>query len=97
MSQLALNPVDPKDPDEIKLYTMDWTDGLNSGATVSASTWTAETGLTVVTSGIVTGSLKTSVKLSGGTDGQDYVVTNQVTTSDGETLERSGIVAVRTL
>jgi hypothetical protein len=89
-----LNPVEPKDPQESKIYTMDWTNGLNSGATISASTWVV-TGLTNAADTIVTGSLKTTIRLSGGVDGNDYTCTNTVTTSDGETLERSGVVQVR--
>ena len=87
--------VDDKDPDATVIYTMDWTNRLNSGATISTSDWTIQVGLTKVTAGIVTGNLKTSVKLSGGTAGTDYTCTNSVTTSDGETLELTGIVRVR--
>jgi hypothetical protein len=94
MSTLSLTGVEPKDPGESAIYTMDWTAFLNSGATISTSTWTA-TGLTVVTSGIVTGNLKTSVKISGGVDGQDYEPVNEIVTSDGETLRRSGVLPVR--
>lgn len=91
-----LNSVEPKDPQESKIYTMDWTDGLNTAATISTSVWVV-TGLTNVADTIVTGSLKTTIKLSGGTAGTDYSCTNTITTSDGETLERSGTVRVRSL
>jgi hypothetical protein len=90
-----LNDVDPKDPGESKLYTMDWTATLSSGATVSTSTWTLPPGLTNVADAIVTGSLKTTVKVSGGNDGQDYELVNQITTSDGETLVQAGLLRVR--
>lgn len=90
-----LNAVDPKDPGESKLYTMDWTASLNTGATVSTSTWTVPPGLTNVADAIVTGSKQTSVQISGGTDGQDYEVLNEVTTSDGETLRQAGLLRVR--
>jgi hypothetical protein len=86
--------VEPKDPDEIKIYTRDWTSLLNSGATISTSSWVVSSGLTKVSDGIVTGSLKTSVKLSGGSPGIRYACTNRVVTSDGETLERTGEVLV---
>lgn len=94
MSFVPLNAVEPKDPGESKYYTMDWTAKLNSGATVSGSSWVV-TGLTNVTDAIVTGSVKTTVKLSGGIDGQDYRCENTVTTSDGETLVQTGVVRVR--
>lgn len=88
--------VDPKDPHETKIYTFDWTNQLNSSATIAGSTWVV-TGVTNVQDSIVTGNLSTSIKLSGGVDGQDYICTNRVTTSDGETLERSGLLRVRQL
>jgi hypothetical protein len=87
-----MNDVDAKDPDEVKYYGMDWTDHLNTGATVSTSTWTA-TGLTVGADSI--SSPHTLVLLSGGTHRSNYTVTNRITTSDGETLERAGILRVR--
>jgi hypothetical protein len=85
--------VDAKDPQETRMYTMDWTDGLNASATVSGSTWVV-TGLTNAGDSVI-GGTKTTVLLSGGTAGTDYTCTNTITTSDGETLERSGIVRVR--
>lgn len=94
--QAQLNPVDPKDPSEALTYTMDWTDALNSGATVSTSTWALEpSGLTNDDDAIVTGNLKTTIKVSGGVHGTDYVATNTVVTSDSETLIRRGTIRVR--
>lgn len=90
-----VNQVVFKDPDEIRIETMDWTDHLNSGATISTSSWTFPAGITKVTDGIVSGNKKTFVKMSGGTVDTDYVVTNSVVTSDGETLEESAVVRVR--
>lgn len=89
-----MNTVDAKDPDEAKYYFMDWAKGLNAGATVSTSTWTLPTGLTSGTTG-TTGAI-TRVLISGGTHRTDYTVTNRITTSDGETLEGSGLIRVRT-
>ncbi len=89
--------VDAKDPDAIEWYEMDWTAYLNSGATVSTSTWTIQTGVTKVTDQIAVGNLITQVKLSGGTHGANYTCANRITTSDGETLELTGILRVRTL
>ena len=93
----VLNAVEPKAPAEIKYYTMDWTGGLNSGATVSGSVWALSSSeLTNVTDGIVSGSLKTTIKLSGGIEGQTYLCTNTITTSDGETRSRVGVLKVMT-
>lgn len=85
-----------KDPQETRLFTLDWTLDLD-GATISTSDWTVPTGLTRVSQAIVSGNLKTTVLISGGTADVDYTVTNTVTTSDSQTLERSGTVAVRQL
>lgn len=89
--------VDPKDPDAIEWYAMDWTTYLNTGATISTSTWTVPAGLTVASSQIAAGNLITQVKFSGGTDNTDYECRNRVTTSDGETLDLTGILRVRSL
>lgn len=83
--------VDALDPQEAKFYWHDWTAELNTGATIVTSVWTGG-GLTVAAPAIETGNLKTRAKLAGAVDGVDYVVTNTVTTTDGETLEASGIV-----
>lgn len=87
-----MNDVDPLDPDENKYYAFDWTSGLNTGATVTVSTW-AGTGLTFSSQAIA--SPITRAKITGGTAGLNYTVTNTITTSDGELLERSGILRVR--
>lgn len=96
-SEIPLNFVEPKDPDETKLFTMDWTDALVSGTTISSSTWSLPDGLTNVADAIVTGSLKTSIRVSGGTADVDYRVINTVQISNSETLQRTGVVSVRSL
>lgn len=86
--------VDPKDPNEVKIYTVNWTRGLNAGATISTSTWIVPAGITKNSDSILTGNLQTSIVLSGGTAGS-YELVNRVTTSDGETLEHTVTVWVR--
>jgi hypothetical protein len=88
-----MNDVDAKDPDEVKYYSMDWTNYLNTSATISTSAWTVASGITAGANG--TDGAIARVLLSGGTHGQNYIVTNRITTSDGETLERAGVVRVR--
>lgn len=97
MAEYPINFVEPKDPDETKLFTMDWTDALVSGTTISTSSWSLPDGLTNVADAIVTGSLKTTIRLSGGDDGVDYRCVNTVVISNSETLQRTGIVSVRSL
>jgi hypothetical protein len=99
----AASAVDKKDPNEIKYYSMDWTEGVNDGATVVTSVWTIQTivadaaPLEEDDSDVMAGDLITRVLLSGGTEGNSYEVTNTITTSDGETLERTGVVRIKEL
>jgi hypothetical protein len=86
---------DPKDPNEIKTYTMDWTPYLNTGATISTSLWVVPAGVTNSADAIVSANTKTSILVSGGTHGTDYACINRITTSDGETLEQTGLLRVR--
>lgn len=86
-----------KDPQETVIFTADWTSRMATSETLSSSSWTVATGITKVTDAVVTGNLKTSIKLSGGTAGSTYACTNTVVTSTGQTLERTGYVAVRSL
>lgn len=84
----------PKDRLATLTYTLDWTEWLPTGDTVTACTWTVQarandpTPLTQVTSGIQSGT-KTFVKLSGGQASKVYTVTASVTTNDGLIDRRS--------
>lgn len=75
-----------KSPGEVELFGVDWADRLGS-ATLLTSSWSVAAGVTQVSTGFT--ATQTSIKLSGGTLGSVYRITNQVTTSDGETLEYS--------
>ncbi len=79
-------PTLTKDPDAILDYINDWVYWLN-GDTISTSQWTADTGITVVSS-IKTDTTAT-VWLSGGTVGSTYLVTNRIVTVAGRTDDRS--------
>lgn len=86
-----------KRPAEVKDYKIDWSsallvDGVDVGDTVTASTWTVETGITKDSDSRTTST--TTAWLSGGTEGVHYTVTNQVTTTQGRTYERSFVVQV---
>lgn len=78
----------PKDPDDTEaLYGADWTAELETGETISGSTWIADAGLTTTDNGFA-GAL-TSVKISGGTDGQTYRVTNRISTNFRASIDKS--------
>lgn len=75
-----------KDPDEILLFGINWADYLGTD-TIASSTWIVPAGVTMV-SNSHTDTLAT-IKLSGGTLGQVYRITNRITTADGETVDKS--------
>lgn len=84
-----------KDPEETRLYKMDWSAHLDLH-TITASSWTIPDGLTLVANGIVEGNTKTYMIVSGGTAETSYVVTNTITISTtNEVYQRSGQLDVR--
>jgi hypothetical protein len=93
MSTLAIRGVESKGPNESKLYTMDWSGSLASGVTISSSTWVVQ-GVTKAADSIVDGNVSTSILIEDGIEGQHALCTNTVVTSDGQTLERTGEVAI---
>lgn len=84
-----------KDPAAALDYGIDWSAALPTGVTISSSTWTAGTGLTASGGSINAAATQTAVRLSVGTAGIDYEVTNQVTLSSGEVDERTVLIMVR--
>lgn len=83
-----------KDPDERLDYTVSWSDYLAVGETISSSSWTVPSGITQYQSATNTNTTAT-IWLSGGTHGEEYLVTNQITTSAGRIAERSLNIVVR--
>jgi hypothetical protein len=89
-----------KDPQATMPKGIDWTAYLaqiDAAETISTSTWAitgADSVLTASSPSIVTGSKKTQVRLSAGTEGLKYTVTNHITTSSGVIDDRSFIVLV---
>ena len=86
-----------KDPAAVLDYAWDWNaetngnsttsgDWLASGETITSHSVTSEPGLTVDSSGESAGIV--TAWLSGGTAGEDYLVTCQVVTDGGRTDER---------
>lgn len=88
---MAAQATVPKDPSDVADYTMDWANFLGA-ATISASAFTVQTGITKVQESNTTTTAK--VRLSGGTVGGQYTVTCQVTLSTGEVFQRSFEVLV---
>lgn len=81
-----------KDPQARKDYGFDWSAWLGTD-TITASTWTLPSGITSYAESNTT--TVATVWLSGGTHGQDYLVTNQITTAGGRIEQRSLKIQVR--
>lgn len=82
-----------KDPDAVLDYKMDWSAPLaESEDTIASSQWIADTGITIDSQG--NDSTTATVWLSGGTAGQEYAVTNRITTSAGRVDDRTILLIV---
>jgi hypothetical protein len=90
-----------KDPSSAKVYQMDWdAENLASGVTLSTSTWAIlgrDAALTADQTSTVGSGRKAQVRLSGGTVGVKYTVTNTISTSESpsQTKEKSFQVLIQ--
>lgn len=83
-----------KDPADVEDYFFNWSERMTADAdAIATSTWTADPGITIVTSTFTT--TRTVVSLSGGTDGTKYRVYNTITTTGGRTVKRSALITVK--
>ena len=91
--------LDPKDPQEIKDYAIDWADLLAGEDEVglATSTWSVPTGLTKV-SDVIDGT-RAVIWLAGGTAGQQYELTNHIVTDSAtpRTHERTILIPCKEL
>jgi hypothetical protein len=107
MSAVILRPggLYLKDPNEARVVQFDFdTDGnLATAVTISTSTWTITveapasevvSGLTKDNPSILSGSRKTQVRLTAGTLGSRYRLTNQIVTSESPTQTKEYSVFV---
>lgn len=82
-----------KDSSAVLDYSIDWSAWLGTD-TIATSTWTdATAGITVNSNSFTT--TATKVWLSGGTAGQQYRLTNRITTAGGRTDDRTIVVQVQ--
>jgi hypothetical protein len=78
-----------KDTEAQLIYTLDWSEWLETGDTVSTVAWTVAarrndpTPPTIESSGVDGTNKKTYIELSGGQANKIYVVTAKVTTANG--------------
>jgi hypothetical protein len=76
-----------KDPDAILDYQWDWSEWLATGETITTAVITVPTGLTLDSQDDTTTTI--TAWLSGGTVGDGYQVTCEITTSASRTDDRS--------
>ena len=81
-----------KDPNAVLDYQVDWTAWLGAGETIITSSWTVQLGIINDSSNFSGG--VTTIWLSGGTLGKEYMVTNRIVTSAGRQEARSFRVVV---
>lgn len=82
-----------KDPDAKLDYTWDWSLWLPNGDTILTSAFTPSPGITVNSSSNTT--TNSTVWLSGGTEGQSYTVTNEITTVQGRIDDRTITIRIQ--
>lgn len=89
---MAAQSIFLKDPSAVLDYQIDWSAWLPVGDTISATAWTAATGITIASNVFTTTSA--TVWLSGGTSSVRYNLTCHITTAAGRQDERSILVFV---
>src|SRR5678815_1479933 len=104
---IAPGAVITKDPSDVQTVIFDWdATNLAAAVTISTSTFTiralrpaSDTALTKDNASILSGSRKTQIRLSAGTLGALYELTNTITTNESptQTKERSVRVSVEQL
>ena len=90
---IAVDAVFTKDPAGNLDFRRDWSNWLGDSDTISASSFTVPTGITKDSE--ANGDDYATVWLSGGTDGEDYTVTNEISTNGGRTAQYSFLIRVR--
>jgi hypothetical protein len=91
-----------KDPEGDLDYTVDWSDWLQDGETIVASAWTLDnTGeyevaeVVIASSELDATSTKAIVWLTTGSVGDEYKLTNKITTSNTPTRKNASHIIIR--
>jgi hypothetical protein len=91
----------PKDPEAQLVYSMDWSEWLSAGQTISSVTYTENSRindtapLVIESSGISNAGTLTYAEISGGAQGKTYTVTADITTDNGATDRRAFKILVQ--
>ena len=93
---MTISNLDPKDPNDVVDYTINWTRYLSRVVdTIIASEWIVPDGINKETD--TSNDTSATVWLSGGTAGSRYKLTNRIVTVGGRTLDKSITIKVREL
>lgn len=88
-----------KDPNEVLDYQLNWANAddprLETGETITSSTFSVEEGDVVIDSSSYVASGLTTVWLSGGTAGIRCTILNRIITSGGRTYDQSVRLRIR--
>ena len=87
-----------KDPDAVNIPVgIDWSAWVtdNGSTTIDASTWVAEAGSEIALSAPTINGSETYVRMTGGTIGGPYRITNHITDDQGIEDDRSILVIVK--
>lgn len=82
-----------QDPSSRILRALNYADWLQQGDSISTSTWTLPPALTLVASSHTT--TLALFTITGGVDGQNYEVTNRITTTKGDWDDKTILIKVR--
>lgn len=85
-------PTYRKDPSDVLDYGFDYSSWMDTGDSISTSTWTVPDGITKTSQS--NDDDHTTIWVSGGTAGTKYRITNKIVTDEGRTLERSFDIVV---
>lgn len=84
-----------KDPDDVLDYAIDWSSFLGDSETLTSSAWDISPSGELSSSDLVQTNDKTGLTLSGGVANKTYKIRNRVTTSAGNTVDRTVTLVVR--
>lgn len=76
-----------KTPNDVKRYTIDYSDWLDTGETISTVVFTPDSGMTITGDAVAGDGLSVVFFANGGDEGSTYNVDVTVTTSVGQTKD----------
>lgn len=86
----------PKDPNDIADYTIDWSDGLDTGDVINGSTYSiVDTSPTLAIQTSAFSDTTTTVWLTGGTAGDAAKLLNRITTLGGRTFDQTVTLKIK--